>query len=359
MWHIGPCLRTVFRRAALRVWPWWGQVPESVKLGGRGEVEHVLDLRHVRDLNAIEDVEAFLHRVDLIAVEICRPLLELGEVFHRAQAALRAVDLLVEDAAKTDGVQPQPTLLGAVVGVQVELAGCVSIDVTIEAGHAEAGVGALAVVRGVEFFLRKRREQEPQAVELHGGEDIFEEPIIVVDRDDFTARDVTELGADLKVDGRWKLGQKRIGKVKVDVEALEPREHGDLHLGKDLTAGRLLGVRKRGVGKSPGAADFFRARCSQALPGDALRQTGGRSDTQRLAARHLGLGIKYRRQVESLVEIPALSFHHAGLGGDVGPHVFFKVFHRFLGVQGIAVEIEAEDLAFLGLIAEGGDEGTA
>ena len=59
------------------------------------------------DLNAVEDVEALLHGVNLVAVEVRGPLLELGEVFHRAQAALGAVNLLVEHAAQAHRVEPE------------------------------------------------------------------------------------------------------------------------------------------------------------------------------------------------------------------------------------------------------------
>src|SRR5262245_9442718 len=41
----------------------------------RRKVEHVLRLRHVTNLNAIQNVHAFLDRVNLIAVEICSALL--------------------------------------------------------------------------------------------------------------------------------------------------------------------------------------------------------------------------------------------------------------------------------------------
>ena len=99
----------------------------------------------------------------------------------------------------------------------------------------------------------------------------------------------------------------------------------------------------------PGAADLVGARRSQALPRDALRQSGRRPHAKRLAARHLGLRIEGGRQVVALFEKPALSFHHPGFGGDVGLHVLFEALHRLLGVQGIAVEVETEDLTFLGL----------
>ena len=47
----------------------------------------------------------------LIAVEVRRALLELGEVLDRSQAALRAMDLLVEDAAQAGGVEAEAAFL--------------------------------------------------------------------------------------------------------------------------------------------------------------------------------------------------------------------------------------------------------
>ena len=66
-----------------------------------------------RHLNAVEDVHALLHGMDRVAVEVGGPLLELGEVLDRAQAPLRAVDLLVEHPAQADGVEPEAALLRA------------------------------------------------------------------------------------------------------------------------------------------------------------------------------------------------------------------------------------------------------
>ena len=83
-------------------------------------------------------LEPLLHRPDRVAVEVGRPLLELGEVLDRPQAPLRAVDLLVEHAAQAVGVEPEPPLLRADVRAEVELAGRVAVDVAVEAGHAHA-----------------------------------------------------------------------------------------------------------------------------------------------------------------------------------------------------------------------------
>ena len=59
------------------------------------------------DLNAIEDVHALLDGVDLVAVEIGGALLELGEILDRAQAALGAVNLLIDHAAQADRIEPE------------------------------------------------------------------------------------------------------------------------------------------------------------------------------------------------------------------------------------------------------------
>ena len=113
------------------------------QLRRRREVEHVLHLGHVGDLDPIQDVQPLLHGVDLVAVEVGRPLLELGEVLDRAQAPLRPVDLLVEQPAQAHRVQPKAPLLRPMSGVEVELARGVAVDVAVEAGHAQAGLSAL------------------------------------------------------------------------------------------------------------------------------------------------------------------------------------------------------------------------
>jgi hypothetical protein len=50
--------------------------------------------------DTIEDVHPLLRRMDLVAVEVCRPLLELGEVLDRPKASFRTVNLLIEETAK-------------------------------------------------------------------------------------------------------------------------------------------------------------------------------------------------------------------------------------------------------------------
>src|SRR5215831_12760402 len=71
----------------------------SIQLGSRREIENILHLSHMADRNAVENIHSLFDCVNLIAVEIRRPLLELGEVLHRAKASFRSVDLLVLQAA--------------------------------------------------------------------------------------------------------------------------------------------------------------------------------------------------------------------------------------------------------------------
>ena len=75
-----------------------------------------------------------------------------------------------------------------------------------------------------------------QAVELHRRQDVLEQSVVVIDRDDFAARNVAQLGPILQKNRRRKLGQKGFGQVEVHVVPLESREHLDLHLRKDLAA---------------------------------------------------------------------------------------------------------------------------
>ena len=179
------------------------------------------------------------------------------------------MDLLIEEAAQTHGIEAEPTLLGTVVGVQVKLRGGVTVHVAVQAGHAEARLGRLAVIRGIELLLRERRQQHPEPVELHRRQEILEEPVVVVDRHDLAARHVAELGPILQEDGGRKLRQERFGEIELHVEALEPREHASLDLREHLAAGDVLGVRKRRVGEDATPLDLVGAEPGQIVPGES------------------------------------------------------------------------------------------
>src|SRR5207253_6775235 len=99
----------------------------------------------------------------------------------------------------------------------------------------------------IELLLGERRQQQAQTVQLHRRQDVLEQAVVVVDRDDFAAGNVTQLGSALEEHRGWKLGQEGFGQVEVDVVTLQAGEHLDLHRRKDLTAQRaaLDRVRQR------------------------------------------------------------------------------------------------------------------
>jgi hypothetical protein len=65
-----------------------------------------------------------------------------------------------------------------------------SVHVTVKASDAQTGLCAFTVIRWIKFFLGKRGEQNLKAVKLYGGKNVFEEAIKVIDRYDFSARNV-------------------------------------------------------------------------------------------------------------------------------------------------------------------------
>ena len=70
----------------------------------------------------------------------------------------------------------------------------VAVGVAVEAGDALGRLHAPAILGEVELLLRKRRDQQPQAFELLGIEDVLEQPLEVVERHQLALRDVAEVG---------------------------------------------------------------------------------------------------------------------------------------------------------------------
>src|SRR5438552_7021001 len=114
-----------------------------IKLRRRREVKHVLHLSHMTHLDTTQDVHPFLGSVDLIAVEVGRALFKFREIFNRAQATFRAVDLLIEEPAQADSIQPKTPFLGTNVRSQVKLSRGVPIHMAVQTGHSQARLGVL------------------------------------------------------------------------------------------------------------------------------------------------------------------------------------------------------------------------
>ncbi len=85
---------------------------EVVELRNWREVEQLLELGHRMDLAAaFEVIGALPHRGVRFAVEVRRPLLELGEVLDRFERALRAEQALDVDATQRRHVDAVPERL--------------------------------------------------------------------------------------------------------------------------------------------------------------------------------------------------------------------------------------------------------
>jgi len=68
-----------------------------------------------------------------------------------------------------------PVLVRADVADRVRGGVRMAVGVAVKTGHALVGLEAAAIVGGVELRLGKRREQQPQAFELLGIQNVFEE----------------------------------------------------------------------------------------------------------------------------------------------------------------------------------------
>src|SRR5215207_7674383 len=99
-------------------------------------------------------MHALAGRAHMVAIEICRPLLEFGEILDRPQRALRAMDLLIEKAAQAGAVEAETRGLRADIRRQVKGPVCMEVRVAIETGHAVALLGDLTILGLIEFFLR-------------------------------------------------------------------------------------------------------------------------------------------------------------------------------------------------------------
>ena len=140
-----------------------------------------MELGHEVDLAAaLQDVDALLGGDHRVAVEVGRPLLELGEVLDALQRPLRAEQPLDVHAAQRRRVEPVAELLRADVADQVRGAVGVAVDVAVETGHARARLQRAAVVGGVELLLRERRQQQPQPFQLLRVQDAVEQLEVVV-----------------------------------------------------------------------------------------------------------------------------------------------------------------------------------
>src|SRR3954447_13097833 len=228
------------------------------------------------------------------------------------------MNLLVEDAAQARRIESESCRLRPHVRGQVKSRVAVEVRVAIEAGHAKALVGALAILGLVKLLLRKRGQQHPQAFDLYRRQNADHLVVIVFDGQQLAARDVAQLGVCRQED-RWReLGCQMVGEVEIDIEA--PQVAGflvadlvDLIVGKDLPASCLLDMRQRQepARKQVAFADLVGGHRGKVIPGHALRQLDPNTALHRLApTRHHLPGYGPVTEIISLLEQRPLALHY-------------------------------------------------
>ena len=258
---------------------------EDVQLRRRREVEEVLELAHEMHLAAaLERVDALARGAGMVAVEVGGALLELREVLDALERALRSEQTLHADAAQRRRVDAVAELVGPDVADGVRGGVGVAVGVAVEAGDALMRLQAAPVLGQVELLLRKRRDQQPQALELLRIENVLEQPLEVVERDELALRDVAEVGPRHQEDCRGEFGKEVIGQIEVEVESREVAA-GLLHrlvderLREDHPARFVVRVRQRQEAGRPGVLAFLissgviAASCSHVMFAGSLTRT--------------------------------------------------------------------------------------
>src|SRR5439155_422254 len=274
----------------------WVELSEDIELGGRREVEDLLELRHVVDLAApLEDVHTLLGGDHGVAVEIGRALLEFGEVLVGLERQLRAEEPLDVHAAQGRRLDSVAKLLRTNVPHQVRRSIGAAVLMTVETGNAEARMLAAPVGGEVELLLGKRRQEKAEAFELLGVEDAVEELVVVVGRDEAAAGDVAEIGTRGEKDRRREFGQERVGQIEVEVEACEipasllpdfvDLEHGERHPALGMIRMRQRHEPRREAALLP---DLIRRHLRERVPRHPGWQFHPDAALDRLAAAHAG-----------------------------------------------------------------------
>ena len=257
-WHAAHCalpLNSASPRSSCGVALAADEAVHRVELRRRRKVDDGVEVAHVVGLRLLQRAAADGGQHRRVAVEV---LLDLGEVVHGADRALRREQQLRVVAAHGRRVDAQARVVRPRVGRELDGAVGVAVDVAREAGDALRRLGGDAVVRDVEPGGLERRDQQAQPVELLGREEAVEHVEVVAVGDLDAARDVAQLGMRGQIERRRKLRQVAVGDVEADVEALVLGMHA-----RPLRAGRAC---------APSSAADGRAACT-----GTRRRRGSRS----------------------------------------------------------------------------------
>ena len=236
------------------------ELAEHVELGRRREIEQFLELRHEMDLAAaLENVHALLRGNHRVAVEVGRPLFELGEVFDRlrAPAASRTAAGCSRRAAtayRCDGGIPAGGCRrpGASAPLVCPLA-WQSKQATPRLGFTvrRSSVGLNCCCGNGVTSSRSPSSCFGFRMPLNSSKKLSIVTSLPFDTSPRSGRVVRKIGGG-------KLGQKMIGQIEIEIEAGQVAiflllDFVDVELGKQHAAFGMIGMRQR--------QEALRAKC--------------------------------------------------------------------------------------------------
>src|SRR5664280_2753289 len=121
-------------------------------------------------------------------------------------------------AAQGRGLNAMTKLLRPDIAHQMKRAICPAIGMAIQTGHTAAGLLRTPVRCLVELLLWKRRQQQAQALNLFGIQNAAEHLIVVGDGHQLPFGDIPQVRPCRQVDRRWKLRQKPLRNIEVQIE---------------------------------------------------------------------------------------------------------------------------------------------
>ena len=220
----------------------------------------------------------------MVAIEVGRALLELSEVLHRLEGALRPEEALDIHAAECRRIDPVPELLRPDVPDQVRGPVGVAVHVAIKAGHPDHPVGAIRppVLGRIELLLGELRDQKAQTFELLRVQETVESLVVILERDHPSLRDIAKIRARRQEDRRGPVGQNVLREVEIQIEAREARQDVDRHLGEEHAAFSVIREREGRIRKERFLLDLVGSHLVELLPRGAA-QAGRRTDRHGLS----------------------------------------------------------------------------
>src|SRR5436190_1716279 len=93
------------------------------------------------------------------------------------------------------------------------------IGVAIQTAHPAMGTFRTSIIRSIELLLWKRSHQQAQSFELLGIQYAIEQLKEIIERHQFSLRDISKVRPCRQKYWRGKLWKKVIGQIKIQVES--------------------------------------------------------------------------------------------------------------------------------------------